>query len=131
MLAAPYLVCLAAVGEDIVLQSVTLTGTGVPVQSMSLTSLLGEGRTLSQVKLELVNGKQAAVSVSADDTNKHVLHLHAKGFTVYPNQVPANSKLFLVPYEKNNILLQALFSNGVRIFIVFNCLIFSLIHNIT
>ena len=122
MLATPYLACLATVGQDIVLQSVTLTGTAVPIQSKSLTSLLGEGKSLTQVKLDLVNGEQSAVSVSADSTKKNVLHLQTSGFTLYRNQVPATSKLFLVPYEKNNILLRALFTDGVR---TISCIYFS------
>ncbi|KAJ9575487.1 hypothetical protein L9F63_007645 [Diploptera punctata] len=112
VLAAPYLACLATIGQDIVLQSVTLTGNAVPVQTKVLTSLIGEGKSLQQVKLDLINGEQPAVSVSTDDINKHVLYLQTNGFTLYPKLVPASSKLFLVHYEKNNILLQSVLTDG-------------------
>lgn len=114
MLAVSYLACLEMVEEEAVLHSVTLTGAGV--QNKSLSAFLGKTKT--DVTLETVGGSQPVVTVATRGSpSKHVLLLESNGFTLYPHQLPAASKLYIAPYEKSNIMLQALYNDGVSIII--------------
>jgi hypothetical protein len=106
------------VGQEVLLHSFSLTGAGS--QTKSLSALLGEVKT--SVTLETVGGCQPVVEVaSVGSSSKHILLLEANGFTLYPHQLPAASKLYVASYEKSNIILQALYTEGVSIIVQFSC----------
>lgn len=119
VLAVPFLACLEVTEQDIFLHTVTLTATGA--QTKSLCAFLEEVKT--DVTLETVGGCQPVVVVATRGSPmKHMLLLEANGFTLYPHQLPAASKLYIAPYEKNSMLLQALYSEGVSIIMKFSCI---------
>jgi hypothetical protein len=98
------------VEHEAVLHSVSITGPGV--QTKSLSAFLGETKT--DVTLETVGGCQPAVAVATvGSPKKHVLLLNAGGFTLYPQQPPVASKLYITLNEKTNIIIQALSVEGV------------------
>lgn len=108
VLAAPYLACLGSTGPNTVLHVISLTES--VVQTKSLSALL-EGKVGGE--LELVGGSEPVVTVTAAGaSSKHVLLLDSSGFKSYPHQLPAESKLYIVPYENSNVLLQTLSSEG-------------------
>jgi hypothetical protein len=105
--------------HDVFLHSVTLTETGV--QTKSLSAFLQEGKT--DVTLKTVAGSQPVVAVATrGGPSKHLLLLDVSGFTLFPHQLPAASKLYIAPYENSSILLQALYIEGVSIIMQFSCI---------
>jgi hypothetical protein len=96
--------------QEVVLHSVSLTG--ADVQTKSLSAFLGE--TKADVTLETVGGSQPAVAVATvGSPKKHVLLLKADGFTLFPQQLPVSSKLYITLNEKSSIIIEALFIEGV------------------
>jgi hypothetical protein len=80
------------------------------------------GEVKTSVTLEAVAGPQPAVEVAVvGSSSKHVLLLEATGFTLYPHQFPSAAKLYVASYEKSNIVLQALYTEGVSITGQFLC----------
>jgi hypothetical protein len=110
VLAAPYLACLEVAEREVLLHSVSLTGTDVKTKSLS--EFLGETNT--DVTLETVGGSQPAVAVATvGSPKKHVLILKADGFVLYPQHLPKASELYITLNEKSGIIIQAQFVEGV------------------